>query len=120
MRNLTLTAQSQALQWALERENPVLPKSENDKPVQFWQFKKNGSKVVVSFSYYLHPFEHPVGILFQPRNQNSSRNAAGLGQRRIVCRLDGISFSQFLTIFGGPLMLVQGLVCSLTIVHSTI
>ncbi|KAJ7346747.1 SNF2 family N-terminal domain-containing protein [Mycena albidolilacea] len=39
-----LKHQSQALQWALERENPVLPKSEKDKPVQFWQFKKNGSK----------------------------------------------------------------------------
>ncbi|KAK7005619.1 DNA repair protein rad5 [Favolaschia claudopus] len=39
--------QSQALQWALERENPVLPKTETDRPVQFWQFKKNGAK-----SYY--------------------------------------------------------------------
>ncbi|KAF8210396.1 SNF2 family N-terminal domain-containing protein [Mycena galopus ATCC 62051] len=39
-----LKHQSQALQWALERENPVLPKTESDKPVQFWQFKKNGAK----------------------------------------------------------------------------
>ncbi|KAF7376249.1 DNA repair protein rad5 [Mycena sanguinolenta] len=44
-----LKHQSQALQWALERENPVLPKAESDKPVQFWQLKKNGSK-----SYYFN------------------------------------------------------------------
>ncbi|KAJ7780541.1 SNF2 family N-terminal domain-containing protein [Mycena maculata] len=44
-----LKHQSQALQWALEKENPVLPKTESDKPVQFWQFKKNGSK-----SYYFN------------------------------------------------------------------
>ncbi|KAJ6499180.1 SNF2 family N-terminal domain-containing protein [Mycena sanguinolenta] len=44
-----LKHQSQALQWALERENPVLPKNESDKPVQFWQFRKNGSK-----SYYFN------------------------------------------------------------------
>ncbi|KAJ7446182.1 SNF2 family N-terminal domain-containing protein [Mycena galericulata] len=39
-----LKHQSQALQWALEKEHPELPKTENDKPVQFWQLKKNGSK----------------------------------------------------------------------------
>ncbi|KAF7361792.1 DNA repair protein rad5 [Mycena venus] len=39
-----LKHQSQALQWALERENPVLPKTESDKPVQFWQCKKSGDK----------------------------------------------------------------------------
>ncbi|EDR08813.1 SNF2 superfamily protein, partial [Laccaria bicolor S238N-H82] len=35
------------LQWCIERENPVLPKKEGDKPVQFWQLRKNGSS-----SYY--------------------------------------------------------------------
>ncbi|KAF8588628.1 hypothetical protein K439DRAFT_1651796 [Ramaria rubella] len=30
---------SQALQWCLERENPLLPQKETDNPVQFWQFK---------------------------------------------------------------------------------
>ncbi|KAJ7703076.1 SNF2 family N-terminal domain-containing protein [Mycena rosella] len=39
-----LKHQSQALQWAVERENPILPTKETDKPVQFWQLKKNGSK----------------------------------------------------------------------------
>lgn len=39
--------QLQALQWCIERENPVLPKKEGDKPVQFWQLRKNGSS-----SYY--------------------------------------------------------------------
>ncbi|KAJ7647212.1 SNF2 family N-terminal domain-containing protein [Roridomyces roridus] len=39
-----LKHQRQALQWALERENPVLPKKESDKPVQFWQFKKTGAQ----------------------------------------------------------------------------
>jgi SWI/SNF-related matrix-associated actin-dependent regulator of chromatin subfamily A3 len=37
--------QLQALQWCVERENPVLPRKETDKPVQFWQLRKNGSKV---------------------------------------------------------------------------
>ncbi|KAF7306156.1 hypothetical protein HMN09_00770900 [Mycena chlorophos] len=31
-----------ALQWALERENPVLPQKESDKPVQFWQLRAGG------------------------------------------------------------------------------
>ncbi|KAF6760296.1 P-loop containing nucleoside triphosphate hydrolase protein [Ephemerocybe angulata] len=36
---------SQALQWAIDKETPVLPTKESDPPVQFWQFKKNGPKV---------------------------------------------------------------------------
>ncbi|KZT00465.1 uncharacterized protein LAESUDRAFT_553779 [Laetiporus sulphureus 93-53] len=36
--------QSQALQWCIEREYPVLPKKEEDKPVQFWQLKKTAGK----------------------------------------------------------------------------
>ncbi|KAF5380521.1 hypothetical protein D9615_004518 [Tricholomella constricta] len=39
-----LKHQSQALQWCVEREYPALPKKESDKPVQFWQFRKNGGK----------------------------------------------------------------------------
>ncbi|GBE78013.1 hypothetical protein SCP_0108950 [Sparassis crispa] len=39
-----LKHQSQALQWCIEHEYPVLPKKETDKPVQFWQLRKNGSK----------------------------------------------------------------------------
>ncbi|THH29944.1 hypothetical protein EUX98_g4232 [Antrodiella citrinella] len=39
-----LKHQSQALQWCLEREYPVLPKTEKDKPVQFWQLRKQGAK----------------------------------------------------------------------------
>ncbi|RPD63881.1 hypothetical protein L227DRAFT_542891 [Lentinus tigrinus ALCF2SS1-6] len=35
-----LKHQSQALQWGLQREYPVLPKQESDKPVQFWQYRK--------------------------------------------------------------------------------
>ncbi|KAI0690203.1 SNF2 family N-terminal domain-containing protein [Cerioporus squamosus] len=34
-----LKHQSQALQWCIEREYPVLPKQESDKPVQFWQYR---------------------------------------------------------------------------------
>ncbi|TFK94573.1 hypothetical protein K466DRAFT_509225 [Polyporus arcularius HHB13444] len=34
-----LKHQSQALQWCVEREYPVLPKQESDKPVQFWQYR---------------------------------------------------------------------------------
>jgi SWI/SNF-related matrix-associated actin-dependent regulator of chromatin subfamily A3 len=37
--------QKQALQWAIEHENPKLPTKEEDKPVQFWQYRKTASKV---------------------------------------------------------------------------
>lgn len=39
-------SQSQALQWCVEHEYPVLPKQETDKPVQFWQLRKMGAKVL--------------------------------------------------------------------------
>ncbi|TFK73969.1 hypothetical protein BDN72DRAFT_789912 [Pluteus cervinus] len=39
-----LKHQSQALQWAMEREYPTLPKKESDQPVQFWQLRKVGNK----------------------------------------------------------------------------
>ncbi|KAG6842157.1 hypothetical protein C0991_001650 [Blastosporella zonata] len=39
--------QSQALQWCVEREYPTLPKKETDKPVQFWQVRKNGTKRII-------------------------------------------------------------------------
>lgn len=37
--------QCQGLQWCIEREYPVLPKKDTDKPVQFWQLRKDGNKV---------------------------------------------------------------------------
>jgi SWI/SNF-related matrix-associated actin-dependent regulator of chromatin subfamily A3 len=37
--------QSQALRWCIGRENPVLPKTEADKPVQFWQYKRGTGQV---------------------------------------------------------------------------
>ncbi|KAI0266685.1 SNF2 family N-terminal domain-containing protein [Gloeopeniophorella convolvens] len=42
-----LKHQKQALLWAIEHENPKLPTKEDDKPVQFWQYRKTGAK-----SYY--------------------------------------------------------------------
>lgn len=36
--------QCQGLQWCIEREYPVLPKKETDKPVQFWQLRKDENK----------------------------------------------------------------------------
>ncbi|KXN85344.1 Putative SWI/SNF-like matrix-associated actin-dependent regulator [Leucoagaricus sp. SymC.cos] len=39
-----LKHQSQALQWCIEREHPVLPTKESDKPVQFWQYKTANGK----------------------------------------------------------------------------
>lgn len=39
-----LKHQKQGLQWALEREYPKLPQTEQDKPVQFWQLRKAGGK----------------------------------------------------------------------------
>ncbi|KAH9998504.1 SNF2 family N-terminal domain-containing protein [Russula compacta] len=39
-----LRHQKQALQWAIEHENPTPPTKENDKPVQFWQYRKTASK----------------------------------------------------------------------------
>ena len=49
MRNPDLSLQSQALQWCIQHEYPVLPKQESDKPVQFWQYRK-GTKVCVRSS----------------------------------------------------------------------
>lgn len=40
-----LGSQKQGLQWAIEREYPKLPQTEQDKPVQFWQLRKAGGKV---------------------------------------------------------------------------
>ncbi|KAF9470596.1 hypothetical protein BDN70DRAFT_888939 [Pholiota conissans] len=39
-----LKHQLQALRWCIERENPVLPKTEADKPVQFWQLRERGKQ----------------------------------------------------------------------------
>ncbi|KAG5722646.1 putative SWI/SNF-related matrix-associated actin-dependent regulator of chromatin subfamily A member 3-like 1, partial [Termitomyces sp. T112] len=39
-----LKHQSQALQWCIEREYPALPEKDAEKPVQFWQLRKNGAK----------------------------------------------------------------------------
>ncbi|KAI0298566.1 SNF2 family N-terminal domain-containing protein [Russula brevipes] len=39
-----LKHQKQALQWAIEHENPKLPTKVEDKPVQFWQYQKTASK----------------------------------------------------------------------------
>ncbi|KAJ3724629.1 SNF2 family N-terminal domain-containing protein [Lentinula raphanica] len=39
-----LKHQRQGLKWCLEHEYPELPKKEGDKPVQFWQVRKNGNK----------------------------------------------------------------------------
>ncbi|GJE94457.1 SNF2 family N-terminal domain-containing protein [Phanerochaete sordida] len=39
-----LKHQSQGLQWCIQHEYPELPKTEQDKPVQFWQLRKVGGK----------------------------------------------------------------------------
>ncbi|KAI0305630.1 SNF2 family N-terminal domain-containing protein [Multifurca ochricompacta] len=39
-----LRHQKQALQWAIEHENPKLPTKEEDQLVQFWQYRNTGSK----------------------------------------------------------------------------
>ncbi|KIJ19024.1 hypothetical protein PAXINDRAFT_97103, partial [Paxillus involutus ATCC 200175] len=39
-----LKHQSQALQWCIDREYPKLPIKESDKPVEFWQYRKAGTK----------------------------------------------------------------------------
>ncbi|EJD03150.1 uncharacterized protein FOMMEDRAFT_108290 [Fomitiporia mediterranea MF3/22] len=39
-----LKHQSQGLQWCINHEYPKLPKTEKDKPVQFWQLRKTGNK----------------------------------------------------------------------------
>ncbi|KAF9066155.1 SNF2 family N-terminal domain-containing protein [Rhodocollybia butyracea] len=46
-----LKHQQQALQWCIEHEYPQLPKKEDDKPVQFWKFKKGDRNT--SFYYNL-------------------------------------------------------------------
>lgn len=45
MLSLLAYLQKQALQWAIEHENPKLPTKEEDKPVQFWKYRKTGAKV---------------------------------------------------------------------------
>ncbi|CDO69292.1 hypothetical protein BN946_scf184976.g11 [Trametes cinnabarina] len=39
-----LKHQSQALKWCMQHEYPELPKSDSDKPVQFWQLRNRGGK----------------------------------------------------------------------------
>ncbi|KAJ4477055.1 SNF2 family N-terminal domain-containing protein [Lentinula edodes] len=39
-----LKHQKQAIKWCLEHEYPALPKKEGDRPVQFWQLRRNGTK----------------------------------------------------------------------------
>ncbi|KAF8897054.1 SNF2 superfamily protein [Gymnopilus junonius] len=39
-----LKHQLQALQWCIERENPILPTKETDRPVQFWQVRTRGNQ----------------------------------------------------------------------------
>jgi len=76
---------------AVERENPKLPTKESDKPVQFWQLKKNGSKVRTALhGINIHLESHPVDILLQSRDQKPSGNPPSLGQRSLVRRCDGI------------------------------
>jgi SWI/SNF-related matrix-associated actin-dependent regulator of chromatin subfamily A3 len=63
--SLPACLQKQALQWAIEHENPKLPTKEADKPVQFWQYRKTGAKVrAVPDSYGLFIY-HPAGLLLQ-------------------------------------------------------
>ncbi|KAF9451964.1 hypothetical protein P691DRAFT_772701 [Macrolepiota fuliginosa MF-IS2] len=39
-----LKHQSQGLQWCIDREHPILPTKESDKPVQFWQYRTVNGK----------------------------------------------------------------------------
>jgi SWI/SNF-related matrix-associated actin-dependent regulator of chromatin subfamily A3 len=54
MLNAVMELQSQALQWCIEHEYPELPKKETDRPVQFWQLRKNGNKVQPLALCYFH------------------------------------------------------------------
>lgn len=40
-----LRHQIQGLQFCIEKEYPVLPKTEKCKPIQFWQLQKSGDQV---------------------------------------------------------------------------
>ena len=60
-----MCSQKQALQWAVEHENPKLPTREEDKPVQFWQYRKTGAKarpVPESYGVIIHRL---AGLLLQ-------------------------------------------------------
>ena len=99
--------QKQALLWCIERENPILPKSETDHPVQFWQLKKANGKVsdvplfqfcVCSVNFYrrstltvrhdLCPVS-PAPHLIRSCYQDTTRDATQAWQRRTVCRQHG-------------------------------
>ena len=65
MLSLPAYLQKQALQWAIEHENPKLPTKEEDKPVQFWQYRRTASKVCAVPESYGLLIYHPVGLLLQ-------------------------------------------------------
>jgi len=52
--------QKQALLWCIDRENPVLPKSETDHPVQFWQLKKTDGKVSNVLFFQPYAYSHTL------------------------------------------------------------
>jgi len=94
--------QKQALLWCIERENPVLPKSETDHPVQFWQLKKANGKVsdvpffqlcVCSHTFHRHSTltvrRNPLPVspaphLIRSCHQDAARDATQAWQRRVV------------------------------------
>ncbi len=55
--------QKQALQWAIEHENPKPPTKEEDKPVQFWQYRMTGNKVRPVPESYGLLIHHAAGLL---------------------------------------------------------
>jgi hypothetical protein len=65
MLSLPAYLQKQALQWAIEHENPKLPTKEEDKPVQFWQYRKTGAKVRAVPESYGLLIHRPAGLLLQ-------------------------------------------------------
>ena len=64
----------QALLWCIDRENPVLPQSETDHPVQFWQLRKANGKVsgvLFSTSTSVHTFHFRHFTLIVCHNPSS-------------------------------------------------
>lgn len=56
------------MQWCIDKEYPKLPAKEDDKAVQFWQYRKQNGKVSARGIFFLEDHAHNLlaGFLLQP------------------------------------------------------
>lgn len=55
------------MQWCIDKEYPKLPAKEDDKAVQFWQYRKQNGKVSERSTFLAdHAYDLLAGFLLQP------------------------------------------------------